>query len=271
VSAGVGGERGAEVGVRPAGRPGTWLVTLDGTPQSMVDLDDPGRLDFDYVRRMGDVLDARSPAGSPVRALHVGGGGLTLARYVAHARPRSRQVVLEPHRELVARVRSTLPLPPRSGITVREVGGRAGIASVRDGWADVVVVDAFDDARVPAELVTEEWYAEVARVLVPDGWCLANLADRSPWEHARRVIAALRLQLPHLLVSAEPATLKGRRPGNLLIVAGRDPVPVAALREAATRSPLPYRVLDAVQASDALGGGRPFTDVDTRPGPRAPE
>lgn len=260
----------AEVGVERAGRPGAWLVTLDGTPQSMVDLEDPSRLDFDYVRRMGDVLDARAPAGRPLRVLHVGGGGLTLARYVAATRPRSRQVVLEPHRELVARVRATLPLAPRSGTTVREIDGRAGIAAVRDGWADVVVVDAFDDARVPAALVTEEWYAEVARVFAPDGWCLANLTDRSPWVHARRALAALRGHLPHLLVSAEPATLKGRRVGNLLVVGARAVVPVAELRAAAAGSALPYRVLDPAQVSDAFGGGRPFTDADTRAGPRGP-
>lgn len=257
-----------EVVIQPAGRPGAWLVTLDGTPQSLVDLADPTRLDFDYVRRMGDVIDAREPAGAPLRVLHVGGGGLTLPRYVSATRPRSRQVVLESHHDLVGRVRSALPLAPRSGTSVREVDGRAGITAVRDGWADVVVVDAFDDARVPAALVTEEWYAEVARVLVPDGWCLANLVDRSPWEHARRALAALRTQLPQMLLSAEPATLKGRRTGNLLVVAGRSPAPVVALRAAAARSPLPYRVLDGGEARDGFGGGRPFTDTDTRSGLR---
>ncbi|NYG55972.1 fused MFS/spermidine synthase [Nocardioides perillae] len=257
-----------EVRIEPAGRPGSWLVTLDGAPQSEVDLDDPTRLAFDYVRRMGDVLDARAPLGAALRVLHVGGGGLTLPRYVAATRPRSRQVVLEPHRALVARVRAELPLPSRSGISVREVDGRAGTAAVRDGWADVLVVDAFDDARVPGSLVTQEWYAETARVLAPGGWLLANLVDRAPWEHTRRTLAAARSALPHLLLAAEPSTLKGRRAGNLLLVAARWEVPVDALRAAATRSPLPYRVLDGREVSDAVGGGRPFTDADTRPGPR---
>lgn len=259
-----------EVGIEPAGRPGAWLVTLDGTPQSAVDLRDPTRLDFDYVRRMGDVLDVREPVGGPLRVLHVGGGGLTLPRYVTATRPRSRQVVLEPHRALVARVRADLPLPPRSGTSVREVDGRTGVAGVREGWADVVVVDAFDGARVPATLVTSQWYAETARVLAADGWLLVNLVDRSPWDHARRALAALRAHLPRVLVAGEPATLKGRRAGNLLVVAGRGPVPVAALRAAAARSPLPYRVLDEAGVSDTLGGGRAFTDDDTRPGPRDP-
>lgn len=259
---------GGEVGLEPGGRPGSWLVTLDGTPQSEVDLADPTRLAFDYVRRMGDVLDARPPVGAPLRVLHVGGGGLTVPRYVAATRPRSRQVVLEPHRALVARVRAELPLPPRSGISVREVDGRAGTAEVRDGWADVVVVDAFDDARVPGSLVTQEWYADLARVLTPDGWLLANLVDRAPWEHTRRVLAAARTALPRVLLAAEPATLKGRRLGNLMLVAARTEVPVAALRATASRSPLPYRVLDEREVSDAVGGGRPFTDADTGPGPR---
>ena len=31
----------------------------------------------------------------------------------------------------------------------------------------------------------------------------------------------------------------------------------------------PYRVLDAAQVSDTVGGGRPFTDDDTTPSPEA--
>ena len=75
---------------------GGHVVVVDGRPQSHVDLADPTRLAFDYVRRMGDVVDALGDPGAPVRAIHVGGAGMTLPRYLAATRPGSRQTVLEP-------------------------------------------------------------------------------------------------------------------------------------------------------------------------------
>ncbi len=243
------------------------LVRLDGRDQSHVDPADPGRLVFDYVRRLADVVDCRGVPGAPLRLVHVGGGGLTLPRYVAATRPRSSQVVLEPDEELTAEVRAVLPLPPRSGVRVRPVDGRAGVAALPDGRADLLVLDAYADGRLPASLTTAAWWAEVARVLVPDGWAVANLSDRSPWTHTRRVLAGLRVHLPRVLLAAEPATLKGRRAGNLVVVAGRVPLPVDALRTRALAGGLPARLLDDAAVLDAFGGGRPFTDHDAEDGP----
>jgi len=255
--------------ILPTERPGAFVLRMDGRDQSHVDLDDPGRLDFDYVRRIGDVLDAWGVPGSPVRVLHVGGAALTLPRYVAHTRPRSPQVVLEPAADVTELVRRELPLPRQSGIKVRPVDGRAGLGDVRDGAFDLVVVDAYADARVPGSLVSAECAAAYARVLAGDGLLLLNLADRAPFAWTRRVVAAVRGELPALMLSAEPATLRGRRAGNLLLVAGRAVPPLAALRSRAASSPAPYRVLDGAQVSDTVGGGRPFTDADTEDSPRA--
>ncbi|MGB0191567.1 MAG: spermidine synthase, partial [Nocardioides sp.] len=116
---------------------GGHVVLVDGRAQSHVDLADPTRLAFDYVRRMGDVIDALGDPGAPVRAIHVGGAGMTLPRYLAATRPGSRQTVLEPDEELTALVRRDIPLPPRSGIKVRPVDGRAGLVDLPDGRADL--------------------------------------------------------------------------------------------------------------------------------------
>lgn len=253
---------GHSVELVPGGRADAWLLRIDGMDQSFVDLRDPRRLEFDYVRRLGDALDARGQGAAPLRAVHVGGAGLTLARYLASTRPGSRQVVLEPDTAVTELVRRELPLPRRSGIRVRPVDGRTGVAQLRDSSADVLVLDAYAEARVPGELVTDEFVAEVARVLDTDGWYLLNLTDRAPFGWVRRVVATVRRHLPVVLASAEPATLRGRRPGNVLLVASRAPLPVAALRAAASSGVAPYQVLDRAQVSDSLGGGRPFTDDD---------
>ena len=71
-----------------ADRDGSWVLVVDGTPQSHVDLEDPTHLEFEYVRRMGHVLDLAAGEGRPVDAVHLGGGALTLPRYVAATRCR---------------------------------------------------------------------------------------------------------------------------------------------------------------------------------------
>jgi hypothetical protein len=76
---GVSGVFGPEL-LRDADRRAAWMLLIDGVPQSHVDLDDPGYLDFEYVRRIGHVIDEAAPAGQPLRVLHLGAGALTLAR-----------------------------------------------------------------------------------------------------------------------------------------------------------------------------------------------
>ncbi|PZA20634.1 spermine synthase, partial [Modestobacter versicolor] len=94
-----------------ADRDGSWELLLDGVPQSHVDLVDPTHLEFEYVRRMGHVLDLAAEPGRPLDVVHLGGGALTLARYVAVTRPGSRQRVVELDEALTDLVRRELPLP----------------------------------------------------------------------------------------------------------------------------------------------------------------
>jgi spermidine synthase len=255
----------------PGDRPGTFVLRMSGMDQSQVDLDDPTRLGFDYVRRLADAIDLHKPAGEPVRVVHVGGAAMSLPRYVAMVRPRSAQVVLEPDVEVTELVRERLPLPRHSGIKVRPVDGRTGVAALRDGYAELVVLDAFADARVPGGLVTSEFYADVARVLGPSGRLLANFTDRAPFAWTRRAVAGLSAVFGDLVLSVDTTTLRGRRYGNLVVVAGDAPLPVQGLRDLASRSATPYRVLDAGEISDRFGGGTPFTEADTEPSPPPPD
>ena len=247
-----------------ADRPAGWLLTIDRIRQSYVDLDDPTYLDFEYVQVFADVLEAL-PAG-PLAVTHVGGGACTLARYVAVTRPGSPQIVLEPDTALTELVRAGLPLPRGHRIRIRATDGRAGIAALRDASADVVVLDAFHGGRVPAELTTREFVADVARVLRPDGVFLANVADGPPVRWAGRFAATVREQLPEVLVAADPAVLKARRFGNLVVAAARHGLPVDAVRRAAARAPFPRSVLTGFGA-----GQRPFTDAEPVRSPQPPE
>ncbi|WP_407922391.1 spermidine synthase, partial [Agromyces humi] len=81
--------------------PGSWTLYVDGTPQSHVEVERPDWLGFEYVRRIGHAIDLVRPEGAPITAVHLGGGALTLPRYVAATRPGSRQQVVELESELV--------------------------------------------------------------------------------------------------------------------------------------------------------------------------
>ena len=76
---------------RPSGR----ILWLDDLRHAYVDLDDPTYLEFPYTQLLGDVVDAMAPAGEPIDAVHLGGGGFTIPRYVAATRPGSDSLVLE--------------------------------------------------------------------------------------------------------------------------------------------------------------------------------
>jgi spermidine synthase len=218
---------------------------------------------------MVDVLDARG--GGALAITHVGGGACTLARYVAATRPGSTQIVLEPDAELIRFVRARLPLPKGIRIRIRPVGGREGIAALADASADVVVLDAYVGGRVPAELTTAQFLADVARVLRADGLLLANLTDGPPLDYTRRAVAAARTVLPHALLIGSTGVLGRRRIGNIVLAASRGELPTGEIRRAAASAMFPTRVMAGRALSEFVGTFRPLTDTDSMRSPRPPE
>jgi hypothetical protein len=247
--------------------PRAFTLRIGRTDQSYVDLDDPLRLEFDYVQRLADVLDSVTEPGQRLRVVHIGGAAMTLPRYIAATRPSSAQIVLEPDVELTAFVRRHLPLPVRSGIKVRGTDGCRGIAELRDGYADLVIIDAFVGARVPAELTTNEFLEDARRSLSDHGVIILNLTDRGPLGYARRVLAGVRQIFPHVVLCAESSTLKGRRFGNVIIAGGGTALPYSAIAERAGQSPFPYRVLRGARLNQLLSDSKPFSMEDAEESP----
>ncbi|HET7659099.1 MAG TPA: hypothetical protein VFK66_01840, partial [Oryzihumus sp.] len=135
---------------------------------------------------------------------------------------------------------------------------------------DVVVLDAYAAGRVPAELTTSEFLAEVARVLKPDGLLLANLADEPGMPYVGRVAAAAGASLPHLALVASVEVLKGRRFGNTVLVAGRTPIDEDELLRRVRRMPFPAGVRGADDLARMVQAARPFTDADPGMSPPPP-
>jgi spermidine synthase len=245
---------------------GTFVLRVDGSPQSQVDLADPTNLPFEYMRRIGDVVDAVAPRRQPVAVAHIGGAALSLPRYVAVTRPRSSQVVLEPDEDLTDFVREALPLPKRSGIKVRPVTGRAGITELYDDSMDLVILDAFEHEAVPANLVTAEFFADCARVLRPTGVLVANLIDgKAGLPFIRRTAATVQTAIGAGVVLAERRILRGKAFGNVIVVASPQPVP--DLTDAGRRAQPPY---DVMALAELAGKATPVTDAEGFVTPRAP-
>ncbi|MET9834585.1 fused MFS/spermidine synthase [Streptomyces sp. NPDC006385] len=247
-----------------------WTLLIDGAPQSHVDLDDPAYLSFEYQRRLGHVIDLVAPPGRPVQAVHLGGGALTLARYVAATRPRSTQQVVERDAPLVQLVRRELPLDRNARVRVRSVDAREGLAKVPDGWADLVIADVFSGARTPAHLTSTEFLDDVRRALRPGGWYAANLADGPPLAHLRGQIATAAARFAELALVADPTVLRGRRFGNAVLVAADQPLPVAELTRRAASDPHPGRVEHGRSLTDFTGGAVPVTDAAAVASPAPP-
>lgn len=257
--------------VVPSAFGGGWELDVDGTPQSHVDLDDPTHLHFEYVARMGAVIDRLRMPRQPLTAIHLGAGALTIPRYVEATRPGSRQQVIELEPALWDLVRESLPLPRGASIRVRIGDARDGLARLPGGLvgaADLVVSDVYSGAQTPAHLTTVEFYTEAARFLAPDGVLLVNVADGAGLAFARRQVATVSAVLEHVIVLAEVQTLKGRRFGNLVIAASRAALPTEWLPRLMAAGPHPAKVAQGAELVEFARGARVATDADATASPK---
>jgi spermidine synthase len=250
---------------------GGWELDVDGTPQSHVDLDDPTHLHFEYVARMGAVIDRLKLPGQPLTAIHLGAGALTIPRYVEATRPGSRQQVVELEPALWDLVRENLPLPRGAQIRVRIGDAREALGRLPTGLvgaADLVVSDVYSGAQTPAHLTTVEFFTEAVRFLAPDGVLLVNVADGAGLAFARREVATVQAVLENVIVLAEVQTLKGRRFGNLVIAASRAPLPTEWLPRLMAAGPHPAKVAEGRELDEVARGARVATDADATPSPK---
>ncbi|WP_233558777.1 spermidine synthase [Micromonospora radicis] len=242
---------------RPTGR----TLLAGGVEQSYVDLADLTYLHFEYVRRMAAVADLAAPAGVPLDVLHLGGGALTLPRYLAAARPGSAQLVVERDPAVVELVDRELP-PRPAGVEVQVADARDAIASAPTGAYDLVLADIYRAARMPPHVATLAFATEVARVLRPRGIYLVNVTDLPPLVFTRVQAATLRAVFADVCVVADRRMLRGRRYGNLVLAAAHHPdrLPVARLHARARRDPQPGGVLHGPALDTFIVGARPRTE-----------
>ncbi len=244
-------------------RPGSFVLVVDGTPQSHLDADDPSYLSFEYVRRIGHGIDLVAPEGEAITAVHLGGGAFTLPRYVEATRPGSRQQVVEIDSALVEFVRTHLPLPRGASIRVRHGDARSVVEAFPPGLrgaADVVVVDVFAGARTPAHVTSVEFYQSVAGLLAPRGLVAVNIADGAGLAFARGQAATLAHVFEHVALVVDPQMLKARRFGNVVAFASSAPLPFERMPRLVASDPVPAKVVDGRELRNFIAGAPVSTD-----------
>lgn len=241
-------------------------LLLDGLRHSYVDIDDPTFLEFAYVRAIASVVDAAFPRGEPLAAYHVGGGGLTLPRYLAATRPGTRSLVSEIDDGVVRINRDRLGLSSeKTGIEVRAEDGRLGLRRLETGSRDLVVGDAFGGVSVPWHLTTVETMTDIRRVLDEDGLYVANLIDHGALAFARAEVATLGETFEHVALVGEPTDI-GLDPaaapegGNLVVLASDRRLDLRAAQEALDARHTGWKITTGEDLASWTGDARPLTD-----------
>lgn len=218
---------------------GVTTVWVNGVPSSTMRAE-PDVLDFEYMRHFAAAIAAWQ---RPERmlALHVGAGVCTMARHLAHAYPDSRHIAVDIDGTLPELARQWWDLPRSPQLRVREQDGLDAVVSRHDDSLDLILRDAFAGDSTPASLASLEWWTHARRVVRPGGLVVANVKAAPDLATHRPDAAAARTLFRSVLAVGEPAVMKGKRRGNVVLVAG-DALETDALRRYAASAPLPTGV-----------------------------
>jgi len=237
-------------------RSGGWTLMAGGAEQSYVDIDDPAHLEFEYMQHIALVIDATYDAAAPLDVVHLGGGALSMPRWIAATRPGSTQVVYEASQEVLDAVR---PLGTVPGCDVRLGEAVDGVAGLAAASVDVAIWDLYDGPRAVTGALDLAALWLLRRVLRPTGLAILNVSDVAPFAVVRPVLAGLRSVTEEVALLAEPVILRGRRSGNCVLVGGPATLPIAQLRRAAAAIPARARVVAGQTMTEFVGAAAPAT------------
>jgi spermidine synthase len=143
--------------------------------QSAMRLADPWALELDYTRcMMAFLLFHRAPR----RALMIGLGGGSLAKFFHRRLPAVRTRVIELDERVIAAARSLFHLPADDERLKVEQGD--GVQALEPECCDVLLVDGFEDERMPAALVSQAFFDAAWAALEEPGALVMNFMDDDP-------------------------------------------------------------------------------------------
>ena len=189
-----------------------------------------------------------------------------MARYLAWRYPAARQAVVELDAALTRLVREWLDLPRAPLLRIRAGEAREVTESLHESSREVILRDVFAGEQTPGHMRTVEFARHVDRVLTPDGIYLMNVGDTRNLKGTRAELAALLEVFEHVGAVADPAMLKGRRYGNVVLAASHAPLPEpgseagAALAKELLGGPLPAQYKDTAWCRQLVAETQPWHD-----------
>ena len=227
---------------------GGFVLSIGGAEQSHVNLADPADIFYEYLRRIGHVVDLAAPWGEPITALHLGAGALTLARYIQATRPGSVQYAVELERELLDFVLAQLPLPEGTRLSTVIGDARTALTDLpAELLFDVVILDIFSGPEAPEHIACTDFYREAAARLTPRGVLIVNVGDEPGLTLVRSQVAAMRRAIADVAAFAESGMFTGRYPGNIILAGTQGPWPQVWTAALTARGPHPAKVLAGVE------------------------
>jgi len=248
---------------RPTGR----VLLVEGVEQSYVDDVDDEHLEFEYMQHMAIAIDAIRPEHSPLNCLHLGGGALTMPRWVNATRPGSHHVVVEMSSDVLDVARA-VGMPQNCDVV--EDDAVLVLPRLPSAAADVLIWDLYDGPRAVTAALALEAITDMRRTLTTPGLALLNVSDAAPFEVVRPVLAALRTCFDDVAMLAEPSTLRGRRSGNCVLVgvSGVE-IPVDPLARAGVAAWVRARLVAGTELDAFIGAAVPATAAEPLPAPDA--
>ena len=182
------------------------------TVQSAMRLERPNDLELSYTRSMMAFLLF---VPTPRRALLIGLGGGSVAKFMFHRLPSVHMKAIEVSAQVAAIARNYFYVPandPRLEVIIAD--GAEYIAR-EDAAADAVIVDGYDADAHAEELASKAFYAACRERLNPGGMFVVNLwgGDRMFATLLKRIEAAF---------PEGTLCLPAERPGNVIVFGFKD-------------------------------------------------
>jgi spermidine synthase len=139
--------------------------------QSSMRLEAPHELVLDYTRAMMGFL-LLNPA--PVAILMIGLGGGSMLKYLHRHLPEADITTVEIHQGVID-LREDFHIPPDDARLRIVCADGAHFVAEPPRRYDVILVDGFNDAGMPAALCSRAFYQDCRQALNPDGLLVANV------------------------------------------------------------------------------------------------
>jgi spermidine synthase len=160
---------------------GIRLLKFERNQQSSMRLDDPFESDIEYVAYFHLALAVQPAATS---ALVIGLGGGSIVKRMWRDYPEMHIDAIEIDSEVADVAYELFDLPRDERIRVIVGDGREVVSCSNETY-DIIIIDAFDDDRIPRHLLTDEFLRELRDHLSPNGVVVYNVIGSVHGDHSK--------------------------------------------------------------------------------------